>query len=810
MGRSGNTTGTRRAAALLLSLSMIFGTGCGSDTSTETSAETAAPVETTPEATPEAESRYSGQIRISEVMTKNRTTLRDENGAFPDWIELENVSDDNINIEGFTLSDAEDETGWALPSVTLAPGELLLVYADGEDIRSDTLHTDFSLSKDETLSLRDAGGALVDSVSCTSDSADQALARNEEGEWELTYFSTPGYPNTADGYDARQSALEAPYPLMISEVVTANTGSTGADIPDECDWVEIKNVSSAPVELSEYYLSDDHDNYQLWNFPDKTLGAGESIIILCSADSVDSGTKYSIAPFGLDNDGEQLFLSDSSGNIIDYATLHDIPTGGSMGRMSGQNGWFYFSTPQPAKEKQGGARRVSAMPECLGGDGVYNDVESVTVELSAVGEIYYTLDGSVPSSDSTRYDGSITLTETTIVKAAAIENGALKSDTLNLSFIINEGHTLPVVSLVADDTTAFSRMYGNGRKDMELSGSLTYFSDDGSFSIPCGIDMHGETSLSQPRKNMGLHFRSRYGQSTLSYDLFGGGVTEFKSLILRAGQDQASTIIRNELLENLCLQFSDSVPTQRNIYCVLYVNGEYNGIYALMEKLNEQYYARFMDVSTDSVTVMKAWAPTDSEYYEQVIRFAQNNDLTTAEAYSEFCEIVDIDCLIDWMIIEGYSANTDLSTSNLRYAHSTEGDGKWRFMLYDLDATLTAPACIFANVLKPASTQSAAFITPLLKNSEFRDRFLTRAAEVLSTTLSNENVDAEIVRLTELIAPEAERSLKINKQTLVQWQANVQDLRTRIVGGDWNSRCIRAIKQYMNLSADEMQKYFGW
>ena len=79
-------------------------------------------------------------------------------------------------------------------------------------------------------------------------------------------------------------------------------------------------------------------------------------------------------------------------------------------------------------------------------------------------------------------------------------------------------------------------------------------------------------------------------------------------------------------------------------------------------------------------------------------------------------------------------------------------------MLYDMDATLTIPANIFRNVLTPSSTQSAEFITQLTNNAEFRDRFLRRAAEVLSTTLSNENVDARIAEMTAQIAPEVART----------------------------------------------------
>lgn len=794
---------TRIMSALAAAMSAVLFTACGSAAQVENAA--------TPAHAPAADavSEYAWRLIISEIMAKNTASVMDNTGNFPDWIELENVSDAPVELAGFTLADGEDEDGWALPVYTIAPGELLVIYADGTDDPGVPMHTDFSLSKGETVCLRDAHGALIDKAECTTGKAGLALVRGSAGEWEESFWCTPGYENTPEGYDAWQASLAVTSPLVISEVVNANSAMLEQKDLGFCDWVEIKNVSAAQVAPGEYCLSDDDAALDAWEFPDMTLAAGESVTVICDKSGKTADEGYLHAPFELGSDGEGLYLS-RGGVVEDYVFHHDVPANGSMGRMSGENGWFYFADAQPGAEKTGGARRVSAAPECTSGDGVYDGVTTVDVTLEAApdAKIYYTLDGAAPTEASFPYSGLITLAETTVVRAVAVEPGALPSRAATYSFIINEGHTLPVVSLAADDPAAFRLMYGGGKKNIELPGNLAFYGEEGSFSIPCGIDMHGETSLAMPKKNMGIHFRGQYGESELNHDLFSGGVTSFKALVLRAGQDQNASIIRSELLENLCLQYSDNVPTQRSRYCVLYINGEYRGIYALMEKVNEQHYARLMGVSSDSVTVMKAWANPQSEYYETVIRFAQENDLTDAENYARFCEMVDIDCLIDWMIIEGYSANTDLSTSNLRYARSTEGDGKWRFMLYDMDATLRASGSIFGNVLKPSSTQSAVFITQLINNPDFRDRFLTRAGEVLSTTLSNESVDAEIVRLAAQIEPEVARDGKISKITLEQWRAAVTELRETITARDWNAKCVEAIRQYMGLDADEMQKYF--
>ena len=76
-------------------------------------------------------------VIISEVMTDNRTTLVDEDGDFPDWIELHNPTESPINLDGFGLSDDSAQPfKWRFQKTAIAPGEHLLVFASGKDRRT--------------------------------------------------------------------------------------------------------------------------------------------------------------------------------------------------------------------------------------------------------------------------------------------------------------------------------------------------------------------------------------------------------------------------------------------------------------------------------------------------------------------------------------------------------------------------------------------------------------------------------------------------------------------------------------------------
>ena len=134
------------------------------------------------------------------------------------------------------------------------------------------------------------------------------------------------------------------------------------------------------------------------------------------------------------------------------------------------------------------------------------------------------------------------------------------------------------------------------------------------------------------------------------------------------------------IAQNMAALADTAVINQRSIYCVLYLNGEYTGIYTIKERPNASLYAGLAGVDEDYVECFEAPAGYTSEFYEQTVGFVNSHDMTLDENYAQFCQAMDIDSLIDWLILEGYCANTDLTSGNLRYARSPLADGKWHLL----------------------------------------------------------------------------------------------------------------------------------
>ena len=798
----------------LILIALLALSGCTSPLSgmiNGKTAETPAPAVTeqpmpTPEPTPEPV-RYEsgmGKVRISEVMSKNKATVQDRDGDFPDWIELENICGEDVFLEGWTLS-KNGRTDWVFPPFTLYGNSRAVIFASKKDRADEELHASFAFSAGDTISLCDRNGDAVSICTVSEEKADYSFIQKDSGEWELCAYPTPGKENSALGYEFFMNERKAAGPLVINEVCVENYTSYYDEVLEYSDWVEIKNISETSANLSGYYLTDDLSEPQQYALSG-TLSPGEVKVILCDKNAAAYTGNRPIAPFSLNSENEHLYLTGSAGEVMDFCALHEIPNRGTYGRVPGQNGYYYLYEESPSKENGSGERRVSAMPEALEGDGVFDGVQAVTVTLEGNGDIYYTLDCSVPTEASIRYTGPFTLTETTVVRAVCMEDQALTSRVKTLNYIINEGHTLPVASLVADDLWRFKNIYDNGYKGIEIPGNLSFYEEDGSFSIGCSMKMHGFSSLNLPKKNLSLRFRGSYGAERLEYDLFDGGVASFRNLVLRAGQDQNNTIVRNEVCYSITEEFTDKVFVERFKYCILYLNGKYNGIYAIMEKPNEDMVATKLGIEKDEVEMFEA--PSYSgDFYNEIVNFCYTHDLREQENYEHIAQLLDIDSLIDWDLLQGFFGNYDLATGNLRYARDING-GKWKLVLYDLDICFWHPVYCLNNVFRFES-QIAELNIQLVRNAEFRDKLLRRAAEAYSSVLTVEHALERIEEFCEIVAPEVERDSKLTYMKPESWRNHVKDMENVILDNDWINTNLQVLYEVFSLTPEEREMYFG-
>ena len=194
--------------------------------------------------------------------------------------------------------------------------------------------------------------------------------------------------------------------LYISEVVTSN-GSSPDEDGEYPDWIEFYYEGDRKINLADYYLSDDKQQLKRWKFPEIELQSGEYLVIFASGKDKVTSSGEIHANFKLDAMGETLYLSNSEGKNAAVLEIPKMQHDQAYGVFEGEYKVFQNGSPmqenlqEPApKVKETKMVRYS-VPAGVYGEEIYVDLS--TEEQGA--EIYYTLDGSIPTKASLKYEG---------------------------------------------------------------------------------------------------------------------------------------------------------------------------------------------------------------------------------------------------------------------------------------------------------------------------------------------------------------------------------------------------------------------
>ena len=237
----------------------------------------------------------------------------------PDWIELYNSSDQGVDVSGYLIYDNGGQSGSkpkkALPDGTVISGQGFLVI-----VVDDTAAGSFGLSSNgETVWLEDNTGQIIDQTIFPALEVNQSYGRFPDGgDWQVLNRITRGASNN----------------VIIGSVIVMNEiYSRGSN--DDPDWIELYNTSDQEVDVSGYLIYD--NGGQSGSKPKKALPSGSLIppkdfLVIVVDDTSNSG-------FGLSSDGEEVWLEDNQGFIIDQVTFPALLTNQSYGRLPDGGEW---------------------------------------------------------------------------------------------------------------------------------------------------------------------------------------------------------------------------------------------------------------------------------------------------------------------------------------------------------------------------------------------------------------------------------------------------------------------------------------
>lgn len=528
-------------------------------------------------------------VVINEFVSSNGSTLSDEDGDQPDWIEIYNPGSDTLSLDGWYLSDDENlPMMWAFPDVTLEPGGFLVVYASGKDrTEGDHLHTNFSIrSSGEPLLLSDASGVLIDFVEPVDLPRDVSYGRYPDGAANWLYFSdpTPEGPNITTGY----------HKLL------------------------------APPEFSKpggFYQS--------------------SFDLELSVEEDDIEILYTL-------DGSEPNPDNLDGITYRYKMTYPRDPGMEPGEFfeASIRTHLYSGAPILIEDRTSIPNHLSMIPTNYHPTGNnYRPTENV-FKGTVVRAISFR-DGSLPSRVITHsyfVDDMGRDRYTLPVISLAIDPIHIVD--------YNDGLHVPGVDFdnwrLSNPTTAVNPFvpanYQRRGREWEVRSNFEYFANDDSAAINMllGTRIHGNVTRINPLKSIRLFARNSYDeQNSLDYPFFpelfnsvtGDLVESHKRLILRnSGADYDGTMTRDALVQRILgpigVDYQDYEPA------IVFISGEFWGILNMRERISKEYFTARHSIEPDDVARLEFEAvivdgPTSMrEHYRSMRSMIINGDMS--------------------------------------------------------------------------------------------------------------------------------------------------------------------------------------
>ncbi len=770
---------------------------------------------------------YSQSIVINELMSSNLQSIKDEDGDNSDWMELYNFSNSAINLLNFSLSDDISKlTKWVFPKVNLEPHQHLLIFASDKDrnkaiIDWNTIIAEGNIWKYElgnseppsnwnSIQYNDNDWQSGPTGIGYSDGDDSTIVASTISLYARKSFTI----NNLDEIEA--AVLHIDYDdafvayLNGTEIARNNIGIAG--IPPAY------NQTANTAREALMYQGGKPEAYNIQGI-DSLLVEGENVLavqIHNTANSSDlsfipfftlaynSKQVQSVVPqilelpkinlhtnFKISSSGETIILSDAKGNIIDSIFSGDIPTDLSRGRFpDGSNNWVLFTKPTPGFINNTAIVLGSTDPPIFSvKGGFYSQNQSISLSsISEDAQIYYTTDGSVPNQSSILYTKPISVNSTKVIRTVAIENMYAPSEVVTQSYFINLSTAMPVISLSTDPANFFdpdTGIYALGKnassdypylganfwQDWEKPIHVEFYDTNRTlgFDLDAGVRIYGSYSRGQDQKSLAIFARKEYGLKEINYPIFPGlTVKKFKSFVLRnGGNDWEYSLMRDGLMQNL-LQDVD-IEKQAFRSSLVFLNGEFWGIYNIREKVNEDFISSHTGYDKDSIDILEMSGDVvegDNLNYMSMLNYIYGHDLSTDPNYNHIKNLMDIDEYINYMAAEIYFDNTDWPGNNVKFWSPKKLDGKWRWILFDTDFGFGLyddngykhNTIDFATVENgpdwPNPDWSTFLFRNLLKNIEFKNKFLMRMADFMNIHFNATRVNMVIDSIKNIIGPE--------------------------------------------------------
>ncbi len=461
-----------------------------------------------------------------------------------------------------------------------------------------------------------------------------------------------------------------------------------------------------------------------------------------------------------------------------------------------------FSQPQIPI---GNLNSFSETPIFSNDGGFYANEISVALNSNSENtDIYYTTDGSEPTTNSIKYSIPILVDETKVIRARFYGGGTIASKVTTHTYFINETSTLPVFSISTNPKNLWNDFIGiyvigkngiegdceeiaNYNQNWERPINFSMFNSNGllNFNMEAGVQIYGGCSRRQNQKSLKILARSKYGNERINFSFFKKRPFDsFKRILLRnSGNENPGTFFRDALMHSLVEELD--LETQAYQPSIVFLNGEYWGIHNIRERIDKYYVGQHGDVDVNYIDLLgntNDIIEGDNSHYENLFNFIRDNDLSEQSNYEFVTTQMEIDNYIDYMLSQIYFVNVDWFPGNIKFWRPKNTEGKWRWILYDTDwgFGFDYPNQEKVNMLefvKNDEKYSSVFFKGLLNNEIFKIKFINRFSDLAISIFRKEVVTSKIDSIKNLIQNEIGRHLGKWGGSYSEWEAEIDTMK---------------------------------
>ena len=233
-------------------------------------------------------------------------------------------------------------------------------------------------------------------------------------------------------------------PVVISEFMADNANGIEDEDGTHADWIELYNPGPLDANLGGWFLTDSAANPAKWQFPVLTLGANSYLLVWASSKNRTNPVAPLHTNFKMGKSGGYLGLYDSHTNVVSaFSPTYPAQTSDiSYGRDRVDSSLLgFFSTPTPGAQNSTTGAGFAPAPVFSVDSGVFTN-DSLTVSITtAGGSIRYTLNGSLPTTNSLLYTGPLTLATNATIRARVYQTNLWPSPIVARNYVFLDSTT---------------------------------------------------------------------------------------------------------------------------------------------------------------------------------------------------------------------------------------------------------------------------------------------------------------------------------------------------------------------------------